>query len=169
MKTNCLTLLVFTALGFAALPTAGYAESTRPAAALLPPGNAKVTFTVSAGPAAPAAARADTASARWTDIKDNTYDTRAQFFAGFKRLEDKVDGQISELTAKRAAMKGTTSTTEWDFAMKEMGDARSYLKSTGEELSKTSAEMWDQQKEKVLQAWVRTQEAHARIKSSTTI
>jgi len=52
--------------------------------------------------------------------------------------------------------------------MKEMGDARSALKSMGEELSKATPETWDQEKDKVGQAWVRTQEAYDKVKSSTT-
>jgi hypothetical protein len=93
---------------------------------------------------------------------------RAQFFAGLKRLEAIVDDQMSSLTARRAAMKSTANTKDWDFAMKEMGDARSYLKSMGEELSKASPETWAQEKDKVGQAWVRTQEAYDEVKSSTT-
>jgi len=115
-----------------------------------------------------ALASADIASAKWSDIKDCTYDMRAQFFAGLKQLEARVDVQISELTAKRAAMKSTTDTKDWDFAMKEMNDSRTYLKSVGDELNKASTETWTQQKETVGQAWVRTQEAYDKVKSSTT-
>jgi hypothetical protein len=107
-------------------------------------------------------------SATWMDIKDHTYDTRAQFFAGLKQLEARVDEQISELTAKRAAMTSTANTKDWDFTMTEMGNARSNLKSTGVDLTKATPETWDQQKDKVGQAWVRTQDAYGKVKSSTT-
>ena len=110
----------------------------------------------------------EVAPADWNEIKVCTYDMRARLFAGLKQLEAKVDGQIRELVAKRATMKGTTDTKEWDFAMKEMNDARSYLQSTGEELSKATRENWDQAKEKTGQAWVRTQDAYAKVKASTT-
>jgi len=93
---------------------------------------------------------------------------RAQFFAGFTRLEARVDDQIRRLTARRAAMTSTTDTREWDFAMKEMGDARTYLKSMGAELRTATPETWNQQKDKVGQAWVRTQDAYGNVKSSTT-
>jgi hypothetical protein len=115
-----------------------------------------------------AAASPDVAPSEWSDIKDYSYDLRAQLFAGLKQLEAKVDDQISELIAKRATMKGITDTKDWDFAMKEMRDARSYLQSMGEELSKATRENWDQAKDKVGQAWVKTQEAYANVISSTT-
>ena len=173
MKTNRITHLIAAAFGLAAFSTAGCAEKEKIADASLPPAKAEATTTVTTdvpGPATaiPVAASPDIASAQWTDIKDYTYDQRAQFFAGLKRLETRVDGQISELTAKRAAMTSTANTKDWDFAMKEMVNARAYLKSTGEDLSKAAPETWDQQKDKVGQAWVRTQDAYAKVKSSTT-
>jgi hypothetical protein len=177
MKTNRFINLITAAFGFAAFSTAGCAEKEKMAEAPLPRAKVVATTTVTTpgpGPttavpvAATATASPEVVSAQWIDIKDYTYDMRVQFFAGLKRLEARVDDQIRELTAKRAAMKSTTDTKGWDFAMKEMGDARSYLKSMGEELSKATPETWDQEKDKVGQAWVRTQEAYDKVKSSTT-
>jgi hypothetical protein len=88
--------------------------------------------------------------------------------AGLSRLESEVDSQIAALTAKRATMNGTTDTKDWDFAMKEMVNAQAYLKSSGAELSKATPETWSQAKDKVAQAWVRTQEAYTKVKASTT-
>lgn len=105
---------------------------------------------------------------RWADIKDHTFAQRESFFVGLRYLEARVDAQIAELAAKRAIMNGKTDTKDWDFAMKEMSDARTYLKSMGEELSKATPESWSQQKDKVGQAWVRTQTAYANVKASTT-
>ena len=110
----------------------------------------------------------DTTDFIWTDIKDSTYDARASFFVGLKQLEEKVDDQIYLLTAKRATMGSATNTKERDFAMKEMAYARSYLKSVGAELRKASVETWNQQKETVGWAWVRTQEAYDKVRSRTT-
>jgi len=112
---------------------------------------------------------AEVASTRWIDIKDYPYDSRAQFFAGLQKLEARVDAQIQELNAKRATMNSTVDTKNWDFAMKEMGDARAYLKSTAEETHNATPEIWNQQKDKVGQAWARTQEAYDNVKHSTTI
>jgi hypothetical protein len=176
MKTNRFTNLVIAALGLAAFPTAGCAEKEKSAETSLPP--AKDGATAAATPAQPgptanvpvaATANPDIASARWSDIKDCTYENRAQFFAGLARLEARVDDQIRGLIAKRATMDGKTNTQDWDFAMKEMGNARTYLKSMGEELHKASPETWAQQKDKVGEAWVRVQEAYGKVKSSTTI
>jgi hypothetical protein len=52
--------------------------------------------------------------------------------------------------------------------MKEMADARSNLKSMGEEIRKATPEIWAQEKDKVGRAWVRTQEAYDKVKSSVT-
>ncbi len=116
-------------------------------------------------------AAADTpevATAQWADIKDATYDQRAQFFTGLARLIAKVDLQVNELTAQRAAMTSAANPTEWDFAMKEMINARAYLLASGKEMNTATSDSWDQQKEKVGVAWTRTQEAYAKVKSSVT-
>lgn len=175
MKAHRFTRLVTTAFGLAAFSTAGCSEkeklgsATLPSAEDLAPATATTNKPDTPTPAQVAdAARPDVASADWIDIKDCTYDMRAQFFAGLARLEARVEQQVAELTAQRAAMTSTTYTEAWDIAMKEMTDARSYLKSMGAELRKATPETWDQQKEKVGLAWVRAQEAYREVKSSTT-
>jgi hypothetical protein len=174
MKTNHITKLVTAVFGLAAFSTA-YAANEKIASVVLPPTMAVVTITVAdskPGPATnlhfAAAIGSDVVFARWTDIKDCTYEMRAQFYAGLSRLEARVDAQIGELTAKRAAMNGVTDTKDWDFAMKEMVDARSNLKSVRGELSRATPATWDLAKDKVGQAWLRTQAAFASVKSSTT-
>jgi hypothetical protein len=165
MKTNRFTNLVTAAIGLAAFSTAGCAEKEKSAEPSLSPPQAVTSPTV---PSATAASPSVVA-ARWSDIKDCTYETRDQFFAGLPRLESRVDDQIRELTAKRATMDGKTNTQDWDFAMKEIENARTNLRSMGEELHKASPETWAEQKDKVGQAWVRTQEAYGKVKASTTI
>lgn len=175
MKANRFTNLIIAAFGLAAFSTAGCAEKEKISEAPLPPAKdvAKTTTTTAVPEPATTVkvaitASPEVASANWTDIKNCTYDMRGQFFAGLKLLKAKVDDQINELTAKRATMKGATETQDWDFAMKEMVDARSALKSIAEDLSKATPETWDQGKDKVGQAWVRTQDAYGKVKSSTT-
>jgi hypothetical protein len=111
-------------------------------------------------------AAAEAAPAKWSDIQDLGYEARPQFFAGLKRIEAAVDRQISELTAKRATM--NRDTTDWDFAMKEMNDARAYLEAMGVEAGSATAELWEQQKAKIGDAWRRTQTAYDKVKASTT-
>jgi len=175
MKTNRFTNLVIAALGLAAFPTAGCAEKGKSAETSLPPAKDEATASATAAQPGPAAnvpvavpASPDVASARWSDIKDCTYENRDQFFAGLTRLEARVGDQIRGLIAKRATMDGKTNTEDWDFAMKEMGNARTYLKSMGEESHKAFPETWAQQKDKVGEAWMRAQEAYDKVKSSTT-
>ncbi len=147
MNSPRFACLLLTAAVFLPLPTrAGAAEAANPAADAI-------------------AAE----GARWTEIKDLAYDSRAAFFTGFKRLEARLDEQIGALTARRAAMKGNANTKDWDFAMKELGNARSYLKGTGEVLGKATADTWAQEKEKVGLAWVRAQAAWAKVRDSTTL
>jgi hypothetical protein len=114
-------------------------------------------------------ADADFATAQWAEISDFGYERREDFFSGLRRLENKVAGQTAELMAKRATMSGIAHTQDWDFAMKEMDSARSYLTAMGRELSQSTPESWTQRKDRVGQAWNRTQEAYAKVKSSTTI
>lgn len=122
-----------------------------------------------AEPVPPATSEAEApAVALWNAIKDCSFDQKDAFFAGFVRLEAHLDAQISALTAQRAAQKGIANTKDWDFAMKEVGDARSYLKGTGGVLAKALPETWNQEREKVGQAWVRAQAACAKVKASTT-
>jgi hypothetical protein len=175
MKTHTLAKLFAAAFGLTAFPTAGCAQAERTAEAPLPPaGDAATTADASAGPGPGATVQVavtagpNAASAQWSDIKDCTHDMRTRFFAGLQGLEARVDDQISELVAKRATLSGLSETQDWDFAMKEMGNARAFLKSSGEDLSKATEENWEQRKDKVGRAWVRTQEAYGKVKSSTT-
>lgn len=108
------------------------------------------------------------APAEWAEIKDCTYSQRTEFFAGLKRLEDRADAEMAELTAKRALMDGTTDTKDWDFAMKEMTNTRFYFRAMGEGIHQANADTWDKQLAKVGEAWGRTQDAFANVKSSTT-
>jgi hypothetical protein len=156
--------LFTTLLGLLAVSTAGCAEKT--------PSTAAATTAVSANadPAAaePVAAAPEVAAAKWNDIKDLSYDARGQFFSGLTRLEARLDAQIAELAARRAAMKASADTKDWDFATKELGNARTNLKSTGEDLSKATPDIWDQLKDKVGRAWLRAQAAYDKVKASTT-
>ncbi len=176
MKTNRRPILITAVLGLTAFATVACAKEERTAADPSPPAQnvattpATTTVPAPATTVVPVAANSSpaTIATRWLDIKDCTYDMRTQFFAGLTQLEAKVDAQVSELTAKRAAMKSIANTKDWDFAMKEMENARSALKSTGEVLNRASPETWAQEKDRVGQAWVRTQEAYDKVKSSMT-
>ena len=117
MKTNRCLMLIIAVLGLAAFSTAGSAKDEKIASAVSPPTMAMVIITVTdarPGPVArlqfTAAASSEVASARWSEIKDCTYDMRAQFFAGLNRLEARVDAEVAVLTAQRAAMKSTANT-----------------------------------------------------------
>lgn len=148
MKTNLLIPLVL-AFGLAALPAARGAVNNPP---VEPPAD------VSAGP-----------TDLWAALKGHTYDQREIFLTGLKELETRVDAQISELVAKRATMDAKNiSTKDWDFAMQELGRARTNLLSTSEDMTKATRVSWDQQKDRVGLAWVRTQDAYAKVKASTT-
>ncbi len=169
MKNRFTPLVI--ALGLVAFSTAGCAEKAKtapadssPPAAPAVSAPAPVNTTPVATPAEPVAA-----PVQWADLKTATYDQRISFLAGLKSLAIQVDAQISELAAKRAAMAASnTSTKDWDFAMQEMSSARTNLISTSAEMAKASRETWDQQKDKVGLAWVRTQDAYAKVKASTT-
>ena len=142
------------ALSLAALSNTAWAQ--KPAAPVPP------------APEATPIVEAAAADARWSEIKNLSYDERGAFFAGVKRLQARLGEQIAELTARRAAMKEIANTKDWDFAMKEVGNARSYLTGTGEIAAKATAESWAQDRERVGQAWLRAQAVCAKVKASTT-
>jgi hypothetical protein len=110
----------------------------------------------------------DQASASWVAIKDFTYDQRASFFAGAGNLLGLLSSEIAELNAKRASMPSTVETKDWDFAMKEMTDSQAYLKSMIQEAGQATPDTWDQEKDKVDQAWQRAQAAFDKVKVTTT-
>jgi len=169
MKTSLFRFsfsLLAVATVLTALASAATAPTTDP---VQPPKKLVVVISTPLAAPVPVATGPDYTSTRWSELQDLSYDQRAQFFAGLKRLEAIVTAQVAELTAKRAGMKAAANTKEWDFAMKEMLDAQVSLGSAGLESSRSNPEMWSQQKEKVGQAWVRTQEAYKKVRSSTTI
>jgi hypothetical protein len=173
MKTNLFITIATATFGLAAFSSTGCAAEEKKTEASSPPvvdvaATAVMAAPSGSGSVVPAAASPDVTSAQWSDIENYTYDMRVQFRAGLKRLEARVDAQLSELTTKRATMKGTAETKDWDFAMKEMRDARAYLKSMADEVSTATDETWAQAKAKVGQAWVRTQAAYDKVKHSTT-
>ena len=168
MKTNRCTRTFTTALVLAVLSTWGYSAS---APVILPPTNGVVTISISEPqPDAVAAielagmAGTDTASAVWADIKDQTYASRSEFFAGLLRLEAKVENQIQTLMDQRSVNKTANS----DFVIMQMKSARAHLKSTGEALSKATPETWSRMKDQVGQAWARTQKFYTWGKASAT-
>jgi hypothetical protein len=123
----------------------------------------------SSAPGAPLVAVPAVSAGDWADLKHLTHDRRSELLAGLPGLEARVEAQVSELQALRAALPAQTDTRDWDFSMKEMLDARGYLKSMNAEMAKASRETWDEQKDKVGVAWARTQDAYSKVKTSTTI
>jgi hypothetical protein len=106
--------------------------------------------------------------AKWSDLKELTYDLRARFYAGFPAVKTAVDAQIAELVAKRATMTPPTDTRDWDFAMKEMDNSRDHLRATGEQMDTADVQNWEQRIDRVGLAWQRTQDAAAKVRGSTT-
>lgn len=171
MKPYIAPLLV-AALGVAAFSAAGCSPKKEPGTgSLLPPAGSSAPATVAGDVPATNAGTADGARmavVSWPDLETLTFERRSEFMTGFKQMEAMVDRQVTELAAKRAAMSGTVAVKDWDFAMKEMNDARSYLKAMGDEAAKATSDTWAQQKAKVGQAWVRAQAAYEKVKFTTT-
>jgi hypothetical protein len=105
--------------------------------------------------------------AKWSDIKDDTYDQRAHFAAGVHRLTARINDEISQLNAKRAGM--TTDTKDWDFAMKDVMDSRDFFVSRAIEISKTTTpEAWADAKDKLGEAWHRARDALDKMHTTVT-
>jgi hypothetical protein len=172
VNTSFIRQILPAALGLCMLPLVlGAAPENRPAV-LAPPTKAVITITVTPPPtigflplATPSAAMGD---ADWANIKNYTYAQRTLLLAGLAGVQARVDAQIAELRVKRATMTPPTRTADWDFAMQEMLNARAYLRAMSWELAKATPETWTQQRERVGEAWVRTQNAYGRVRASTT-
>ena len=110
-------------------------------------------------------ALASTADA-WVNIQYYPYEKRADFTAVFNRMVAKFDDDIRALNAKRATM--TNDAKEWDFAMKELNNARADIQSKMTDLSKAKAETWAEARDRVGVAWDRAQTAYRSVTASTT-
>jgi hypothetical protein len=107
------------------------------------------------------------AGGAWDAISGLPFDQRASFVAGMSRMESVLDSQIGALKQKRATL--TSGTTDWDLAMGPLTDARNYLHSLVTEVNGlTTPDAWDQEKDRVHQAWVRAEDAYDRVRTSTT-
>jgi hypothetical protein len=170
MRTNRIITFITVASGLITFSTTGCGQNETTTDANSPVTTTAPTTTVPGSTATiQVATIASPDGTKWADIQDYTYDQRAQFFAGLNQLEAKVDAQTHELTAKRAVMnRSDIDTKDWDLAMKEMEAAQSYLKAMGDELRNATRDTWNQEKDKVGQAWVRTQNACQKVESSTT-
>ena len=176
MNSNHLTRIFATAAGLVAFSTAGCTEKAAPGDGSSPTATPAVAERPAAGTAvepnsSPPKATEPAVVAgnvRWADIQHHPFDRRDLVMAGLVDLEVQADKQVKALQAKRASMKASTDTQRWDLAMKEMLDAQAYLTAMVIELSKSTREFWDQNKDKVGRAWDRTQDAYGKVKASTT-
>jgi len=173
MNTKCIKITITTLLGCAAIGTLGCTQTDRTAEAAAKSVQTGTQTTMPRAESAPAARQSmdlavAVAGVQWTDVKDASFALRDQLLQDLTKLQAKVDGQVTELTSRRATLAPTVNTDAWDFAMKEMDSSRTGLQSSIEGLNKATRETWDQEKDKVGIAWTRTQDAYAKVIASTT-
>jgi hypothetical protein len=167
LAAAALGAILFLAAGCSNKDTAAQAAASAPTVAVAPAATVPAPAAKPlVDPGTPVNVITDTSSPSWDDIKEIPYAQHAAFSAGLARIEGKLDAQIGALNAKRATM--TTDTKDWDFAMKDVNEARSYLTGLNEEVANTGPDTWDQEKEKVEEALKRTQDACEKVKMSTT-
>jgi len=178
MKNNRSAFFLVVPLGLLALVAAGCNARESETTAALPatkesaPGPA-ATGLLMADRGAPAAASDEAVAPRWVELERHTYEMRVAFLEGAGRLEAVVEAQVAEVTARRAAIMSAPRTVDlqtWDADMtiKEMDEARSYLTAMVKEARAATADTWSQKKEKVGQAWARTQAAYEKAKAGTS-
>lgn len=103
----------------------------------------------------------------WQNIQYHTYEKRQEFNAVFSRMVAKLDEQIRGLNEKRTTMKNDTR--DWDFAMKELNNARSDVQSKVTDLSRVNTpDGWIEARDRLGVAWDRAQAAVQAVKNSTT-
>jgi hypothetical protein len=108
------------------------------------------------------------AAAAWAAIKDLTFDQRAAFLDGANHLVAMLDGQVAELKAKRASFPSTVDTKSWDFAMSDLLECQAYLRATVLEVGQATPDIWQQEKDKLDQAWQKAQAAFDTVKTTVT-
>ena len=170
MKTlRSLLALFAAALGTASLISTGCSAQEKKTDAAASAANPASAPAPSAAPDLTIAATAATVTANdsWDAVKDYAYDQRAAFAAGLHQMTDRMDAAITTLNARRATLP-QTSIKDWDFAMKELADARSDLRYQVGELDKATPETWGEVKEKLSLAWQRTKDAFDKVRTSTT-
>jgi hypothetical protein len=155
-------------LGVACLFSNGCSAQKKDDVVAAPAPNAPaVTPDTTAATEAATAAAAVTASDSWDMVKDYTYDQRGAFAAGLTHMTERMDAAIVRLNAQRATLP-QTSVKDWDFAMKELSDARSDLRFQVGQLDAATPETWNDVKDKLAQAWQRTKDAFDKVRTSTT-
>jgi hypothetical protein len=103
----------------------------------------------------------------WMEIKDYTSAQRDLFSQGMGRMSARLDVEINELKTKRASMTGDTK--DWDFNMKEVDSSRSLLTARIADVSKANTpEDWADAKDKLHDAWQRSQLAVDKMNSTVT-
>ena len=105
--------------------------------------------------------------AGWLAIENDTYEQRAHFERGARRLSAVLDDQIRVLRERRAAM--IADTKDWDFAMKEVNEARVLLTGRINDLAKVAnPEDWAGARDRVGEAWRRSQLAVDEMNATRT-
>lgn len=110
--------------------------------------NTDTTTTSATTPESTAQARMDSAMASatesWDNLKDYSYDRRAEFEVKAQAMAARLDQQA------------TTATGE---ASRELAEARDELRTAASELSNATAETWESSKERVGRAWQKAEAA----------
>jgi hypothetical protein len=108
-------------------------------------------------------------AASWAAIKDFTFDQRPMFMSGAAALESQLSGQVAELGAKRAAMASSADTKDWDFAMRDLTVSQAYLRSMVQEAGQATPDIWNDEKDKVGQAWQKAEDSFDKVRTATTL
>jgi hypothetical protein len=108
-------------------------------------------------------------AASWASIENLTFDQRPAFLSGAAALESQLSDQVSELNAKRAAMPSTADTKDWDFAMRDLVVSQAYLRSVIQEAGQATPDIWNDEKEKVGQAWQKAEDSFDKVRTATTL
>lgn len=128
-----------------------------PVSPVIPPTDANVSGTISV----------KTASEQtWEQIRDYTFEQRAEFTEGLRLIETQMGKSIEALKAKRPTFTGDPNA--WDSEMKRLDDARIFLQSNSAELAKATTANWVDRRDRVGMAWDRLQAAFARASGLVT-
>ncbi|MBP6507458.1 MAG: hypothetical protein KA257_07820 [Opitutaceae bacterium] len=101
----------------------------------------------------------------WSDLKDFSFEQRADFSNRAAAMTAKLDAEISDLKSDAADAKASASRSA---AMDELRNARADLNTKLTALSHATADTWSSAKAEVIAAWEQVEAAYKKAKADHT-
>jgi len=102
---------------------------------------------------------ADVSAEKWEQLKESTYDQRAEFRSGIDKMAASVDRNVEQWNEKAGELSGEAKET-WNNGVAELREARENLKEELDRIGDASVETWNDARARVANAWERVEDAY---------